>query len=213
MSHIKPSPPIQKVLLPKELLLYEARQSRTAYLAPLVLVALGFISLVPAAWEAIPRMPETDPIMQKLAWIFSGLHFGAVPVALGMGMLWRSLRAGRKNKHFITNYRVVELHTSLFDHDLQYILLHHVNLVRIKATILQALMFTGTMSMEDDKGKEHIEIPHVAKPKHFKEAIMKAKKRFWETSFAVEKDGILKQVQSKTARRAKEQKQQPMGIQ
>jgi hypothetical protein len=135
------------------------------------------------------------------------LRFALVLIAGGLGMLYQRNKAARKNQHFITNLRVVEHSKTLLHDDVQYIMLHHIKLVKVKATLMQTLTFTGKMILEDDMGYEHIEIPDVASPRDFKKAILKAKSRFEDVAARAEKEGVLKQRQSAKSKREQRQLQ------
>lgn len=207
MPRLRVKPEIKAILLPKELLLHEAVQSRMAYAVPGFLVFLGLLLCFPGVWAFLEQRPRLAPLHPHAYHLFFEMKFALVLIAFGMGAAVARHRASRKSQHFVTNLRVVEHCKTLLHDDVQYIMLHHVKLVKVKAGPLQMLTFTGTMILEDDKGYEHIEIPNVASPGDFKRAILKAKSRFDEASARAEKDGVLKQVQSDKSKREKKQRQ------
>lgn len=207
MARLSVKPQIKAILLPKELLLYEAVQSRMAYAVPAFLVVLGLLLCFPWVWELLEQRPKLAAIFPHAYHLFFELKFALVFIAFGMGMAVARSRASHKNQHFVTNLRVVEHSKTLLHDDVQYIMLHHIKLVKVKAGPMQMLTFTGRMILEDDMGYEHIEIPNVASPGDFKRAILKAKSRFDEVSMRAEKDGVLKQVQSDKSKREKKKKQ------
>lgn len=206
MPRLRAKPEIKAILLTKEILLYEALQSRMAYAVPLFLVLIGTALCFPFTWELLAARPKLAAIYPHAYHLLYELHYALVFVAFGLGLLLRRLRSAKKNQHFVTNLRVVEHSKTLLHDDVQYIMLHHIKLVRIKANPLQMLTFTGKMILEDDLGYEHIEIPDVSSPRDFKRAILSAKKRFDEAAMRAEKDGVLKQTQSAKTKREKNKK-------
>jgi hypothetical protein len=207
MPHVRLKPQIKAILLPKELLLYEAVQSRMAYFVPCVIMVAGLLLCLPITWELLSELPQLAELYPHAYHLMFELRFALVLIAGGLGMLYQRNKAARKNQHFITNLRVVEHSKTLLHDDVQYIMLHHIKLVKVKATLMQTLTFTGKMILEDDMGYEHIEIPDVASPRDFKKAILKAKSRFEDVAARAEKEGVLKQRQSAKSKREQRQLQ------
>lgn len=207
MPKISSNPQVKAILLPKELLLYEAVQSRMAYAVPSFLVLLGLLLCFPGIWAFLEQRPKLAPLYGHAYHLFYEMKFALVFIAFGLGAAIARYRSARSSHHFVTNLRVVEQSKTLLHNDVQYILLHHIKLVKVKAGPMQLLTFTGTMVLEDDMGYEHIEIPNVASPRDFKKAIFKAKDRFAEVAMRAEKDGVLKQVQSDKSKREKKKQQ------
>ncbi|MCH2547935.1 MAG: hypothetical protein MK052_10055 [Alphaproteobacteria bacterium] len=198
---------IKPLLLQKELLLYEATQSRMAYTLPLFLIFLGLLFCFPATWDFLYMQPKLAELYPHAYHLMYEMKFAAVLICFGFGILYQRNRAARKSQHFVTNMRVVEHSKTLLHEDIQYILLHHIKLVRVKANPMQMLTFCGRVILEDDLGYEHIEIPNVSLPTEFRKAILHAKDRFDEVSRRTEKDGLLKQTQSDKSKREQKAKQ------
>lgn len=206
MPNLQANPAIKAILLPKEMVLYQAVQSKMAYVLPLFLIMAGALLSFPLTWELLADYPPFTPLYPHAYHVLYTMHFSLVVVAGALGMFYQRARSAHRNHHFITNMRVVEQSKGLIRQDVQYIMLHHIKLMKVKASLLQRMTFTGKMILEDDMGLEHIEIPDIASPKDFKKAIINAKNRFDEVALRAEKDGILRPVQSQKTRRENEAK-------
>lgn len=203
MSRLQSRQELKEALLPKELLLYEAVQSPMAFFMPFFLGLLGGLSLVPQVWDGIGLLlsEKAQSYIPIGKHTFSEMYFGVVLISAASGLLITRYRAANNNFYFLTNIRMVVRSKSWFREDFQFIMLHRLRTVRIKAGILGRLMQMGKMILEDDRKLERIEIANVDSPKRFKEAIMKAKHRFGEYAERIEEDGFLIQVQSEKSAR------------
>lgn len=200
---------IKEVLQQKEILLYEARQTPMAFFMPCAAILLGVVLCFPQVWDFLQSIlsEKTAVYMPIGKQVFSEMLFGLVFVLIGIGVIFSRHRQSRTSFHFVTNMRVVERSKTFAHDDMQYVMLHHLKLVRVKSGIIDKLTGSGTLIFEDDKALEHVEVPRVSDPKAFKKAIMAAQSRFYDTAARAEADGMMMQVQSKKSLKEKRKKE------
>lgn len=200
---------VKEVLLQKEILLYEAKHSPVAYFVPCFAMLLGIVLCFPQVWDFLNEIlsEQTRQYVPLGKKVFSDMLFGMVFVLIGIGVMFSRHRRSRTNFHFVTNMRVVERQKTFAHDDMQYVMLHHLKFVRIRAGIFDRITGTGTLIFEDDQGLEHVEVPDVSDPKAFRKAILAAQSRFYDTAARMESDGVLIQVQSKKSLKEKRKKE------
>lgn len=207
MSRLKPTPEIQAILIPKELLLYQAKQTPAAYILPCFFALVGLLMAIPAFWEIMPKHIYENPLFEHAENLFLTQHFSLVLVAFSLAAMARTHQHAKNYLHFITNYRVVERDKGMLHNDLQFILLHRIKFLKVKRGMFGILTQSGKIIIEDDKNLEHIEMDAISHPDEFKRAISLAKDRFNEIARVAESSGQIKQVQSPKTKRLQDKKE------
>ena len=162
---------------------------------PIVIICIGVFMLLPINWDFSMFPGKYQELAEIGEKALKETSFGAVFIVIGIGMYYKAVQKDKNDIHMVTNYRVYEKTSGMFDKKQQHIFLHHVKRIKIKANLISKMLHTGKMIIEDDSKQHKIIIENVSDPQIFKENIEAAAKKFAPMTKKMEKSGKFKELE------------------